>query len=108
VKVAAYQAPLLPSGSREAVDLIRTRVAWCESHGVVILCCPEAILGGLADNAADPGEFAIDTRGDQLARALAPLASEGGCRRTREKCRHRSGMFTLAWHWVPDVATSCA
>ena len=76
MKVAAYQAPLLPSGSREAVDLIRTRVEWCESHGVVILCCPEAILGGLADNAADPGTFAIDTRGDQLARALAPLASD--------------------------------
>ena len=76
MKVAAYQAPLLPSGSREAVDLIRTRMEWCESHGVVILCCPEAILGGLADNAADPGTFAIDTRGDQLARALAPLASD--------------------------------
>jgi predicted amidohydrolase len=76
VRVAAYQAPLLPSGSREAVDLIRTRVEWCESHGVVILCCPEAILGGLADNAADPGTFAIDTSGDQLARALAPLASD--------------------------------
>jgi predicted amidohydrolase len=30
VKIAAYQAPLLPSGSREAVDLIRTRVEWCE------------------------------------------------------------------------------
>ena len=76
MKVAAYQAPLLRSESLEAVDLIRTRVEWCESHGVVILCCPEAILGGLADNAADPGKFAIDTRGDQLARALAPLASD--------------------------------
>ena len=52
--------------------MIRTRVEWCESHGVVILCCPEAILGGLADYAADPCEFAIDARGDQLARALAP------------------------------------
>jgi predicted amidohydrolase len=76
VKVAAYQAPLLRSGSLEAVDLIRTRVEWCESLGVVILCCPEAILGGLADYAADPREFAIDARGDQLARALAPLASD--------------------------------
>ena len=76
MKVAAYQAPLLPSGSREAVNLIRTRVEWCESHGVVILCCPEAILGGLADYAADPREFAIDARGDRLARVLAPLASE--------------------------------
>jgi predicted amidohydrolase len=76
VKVAAYQAPLLPHGSREAVDLIRRRVDWCESHGVAILCCPEAILGGLADNAADPREFAIDAHGDQLVRSLAPLASE--------------------------------
>jgi predicted amidohydrolase len=76
VKVAAYQAPLLPSGSRAAVDLIRTRVEWCEGHGVAILCCPEAILGGLADYAEDPREFAIDARGDQLARALVPLASD--------------------------------
>jgi len=76
VKVAAYQAPRLRSGSLEAVDLIRTRVEWCESHGVVILCCPEAILGGLADDAADPREFAIDARGDQLAHTLAPLASD--------------------------------
>jgi hypothetical protein len=64
VKVAAYQAPVLRSGSREAVDLIRTRVEWCESHGVAILCCPEAILGGLADYASDPRQFAIDARGE--------------------------------------------
>jgi predicted amidohydrolase len=76
VKVTAYQAPLLRSGSREAVGLIRTRVEWCESHGVAILCCPEAILGGLADYAPDPRDFAIEPRGDQLARALAPLASD--------------------------------
>jgi predicted amidohydrolase len=76
VKVAAYQTPLLRSGSFEAVDLIRTRVEWCESHDVAILCCPEAILGGLADYAADPREFAMDARGEQLARTLAPLASD--------------------------------
>lgn len=76
MKVAAYQAPLLPGGSRQAVDLIRRQVNWCESHGVAILCCPEAILGGLADNAADPREFAIDAHGDQLVRSLAPLASD--------------------------------
>jgi predicted amidohydrolase len=76
LKVAAYQAPLLRAGSLEAVDLIRTRVEWCESYGVAILCCPEAILGGLADYATNPHEFAIDVRGDQLARTLAPLASD--------------------------------
>jgi predicted amidohydrolase len=43
---------------------------------VAILCCPEAILGGLADNAADPHELAIDAHGDRLVRSLAPLASD--------------------------------
>jgi predicted amidohydrolase len=75
VKVAAYQAPLLPSGSLEASDLIRKRVEWCEAQGVAILCCPEAILGGLADYATNPSVFALDA-GEQLSCALAPLASD--------------------------------
>jgi len=76
LKVAAYQAPLLRSGSLEALDLIRKRVAWCEAQGVAILCCPEAILGGLADDAPNPTELAIDAQGDGLRNALAPLASD--------------------------------
>jgi predicted amidohydrolase len=76
VKVAAYQAPLLPSGSLEALGLIRKQVEWCEANGVTILCCPEAILGGLADYAANPTEFAINARGDQLSTALALVASD--------------------------------
>lgn len=76
MKVAAYQAPLLPSGSMEAVGLIAERVGWCEAEGVEILCCPEAVLGGLADYAARPAELAIDVQGGQLAKVLAPLASE--------------------------------
>ena len=59
MKVAAYQAPLLAAGSMDALDLIRRRVAECESQGATILCCPEAILGGLADNCDDPARFAI-------------------------------------------------
>jgi hypothetical protein len=31
MKVAAYQAPLLPGGSMEALELIRARVKWCET-----------------------------------------------------------------------------
>jgi 5-aminopentanamidase len=76
VKIAAYQAPLLPAGSMEAVELIRARVAWCEAQGVEILCCPEAILGGLADYAARPADFAIDVDGGQLDAMLSPLASD--------------------------------
>jgi predicted amidohydrolase len=76
VKVAAYQAPLLPSGSMGAIELVRERVRWCEAEGVEILCCPEAILGGLADNAPRPADFAIDVGSGELADLLSPLASE--------------------------------
>jgi predicted amidohydrolase len=76
VKIAAYQAPLLPGGSLEAIDLIRERIAWCQAEGVEILCCPEAVLGGLADYATRPEDFALDVDGGQLAKVLAPLASE--------------------------------
>lgn len=76
MKVAAYQAPLLRPGSMEAIALIAQRIRECESAGVQILCSPEAILGGLADNASDPRVFALDVVGGQLAQALAPLASE--------------------------------
>lgn len=77
MKVAAYQAPLLASGSvEEALGLIREQVDRCEVAGVEILCCPEGILGGLADYAAQPVTFAIDAEGGSLDRVLAPLASE--------------------------------
>ena len=76
MKVAAYQAPLLPGGSMEALDLIRDRVKWCETEGVDILCCPEAVLGGLADDAECPADFAIDVESGQLEALLAPLASK--------------------------------
>jgi predicted amidohydrolase len=75
VKVAAYQAPLLPSGSMEAIGLIRDQVRACESAGVEILCCPEAVLGGLADCAIRPADFAIEVQRGQLQTVLAPLAS---------------------------------
>src|SRR5262245_6240622 len=75
MKVAAYQAPLLPPGASGALDRLREIVKSCEVHGVSILCCPEAVLGGLADYAPDPGACAIETSGNRLTSALAPLAS---------------------------------
>jgi 5-aminopentanamidase len=47
-------------------------VQWCEANEVAVLCCPEAILGGLADYT--DSEIAIEAR--QLAEVLAPLASD--------------------------------
>jgi predicted amidohydrolase len=76
MKVAAYQAPLLRSGSMAALDLIRDRIKWCETQRVDILCCPEAVLGGLADDAECAADIAIDAEGGQLEALLAPLASK--------------------------------
>ena len=76
MKVAAYQAPLLPGGSMAALQLIRNRVKWCETEGVDILCCPEAVLGGLADDAQCPDDIAINVESGQLEALLAPIASK--------------------------------
>jgi 5-aminopentanamidase len=76
MKVAAYQAPLDVCRSPNVVAHIRAQVDRCESAGVELLCCPEAVLGGLADYADDPERIAIDVESGELARVLAPLASE--------------------------------
>src|SRR5262245_37950878 len=61
---------------KAALGLIRERIDWCESEGVEILCCPEGVLGGLADYATRPTDIAIEVEGGQLDAALAPLASD--------------------------------
>src|SRR5689334_13819650 len=75
MNVAAYQVPLPATTSMEVIGLIREQVAWCEANGVEILCCPEAVLGGLADYASSPREIAIDAECGQLQTVLRPLAS---------------------------------
>jgi len=75
MRVAAYQAPLLAAGSLYALDLIKERLEWCAAEGISILCCPEAILGGLADYGESPARFAIRTGEGRLASVLAPLVS---------------------------------
>jgi predicted amidohydrolase len=60
----------------EALALIREQVEWCESAGVEILCCPEGVLGGLADYATQPTAIAIDVEDGRLNTVLAPLASD--------------------------------
>lgn len=74
MKVAAFQAPLPAAGSMEALEWIRECVLRCEQQEVTILCCPEAILGGLADDHHDPASFAIEST--RLAEVLAPLTSD--------------------------------
>lgn len=74
VKVAAYQAPLPLAGAGDAVDAVAAQVRRCEAAGVRVLCCPEAVLGGLADQHPAPARMALDA--DGLAGVLAPLASD--------------------------------
>ncbi len=76
MKVAAYQAPLGATGSTEIIGLIREQLDRCESAGVEILCCPEGVLGGLADYAERPADIAVDAEGGRLRELLAPLASD--------------------------------
>jgi predicted amidohydrolase len=73
VKVAAYQAPYLPFGSMAAIGPIRERLDECEAAGVALLCCPEAVLGGLAHESVgqSPHEVAMDL--GELAQVVAPL-----------------------------------
>jgi len=72
VKVAAYQAPILPAGDMLALELIRLQVGRCAALGVEVLCCPEAILGGLADFSSEPQSLGL-THG-QVAEQLLPIA----------------------------------
>src|SRR5262245_31231285 len=60
----------------QAIGLIAEQVRACEAAGVSVLCCPEAVLGGLADYSTDPVGIAIDLRDGQLEARLAPIASQ--------------------------------
>jgi predicted amidohydrolase len=71
MKVAAWQAPLSSVGA-DALVLMRRRLDQCESEGVQILCCPEAVTGGLADYAGDPYTTAVPASG--ILRWLGPVA----------------------------------
>jgi predicted amidohydrolase len=67
---------LLLPGCKDAIELIRMQIRRCEIERIRILCCPEAILGGLVDNHPDPSRFAIATDTDMLKNTLSPLASD--------------------------------
>ncbi|WP_157181241.1 carbon-nitrogen hydrolase family protein [Actinopolymorpha alba] len=75
MRVAAYQAPYLPFGSMEAIELIRRQLAECEARDVDILCCPEAVIGGLAheSDGQSPYDVAIQADNGELAEVVAPL-----------------------------------
>lgn len=76
MKLAAYQAPLLDADVAVMIELVARQIRRCEAEGVTVLCCPEAVLGGLADDARNPTDIAINVENGELRALLAPLASE--------------------------------
>lgn len=76
MKVAAYQASLADVYSDSIIQRIRERVEFCEDAGAEMLCCPEGVLGGLADYSPEPTRFAFDVKSGRLHHALSPLASK--------------------------------
>jgi predicted amidohydrolase len=75
LRVAAFQAPYLPFGSFEAIGLIKRQLAVCEAAGVDVLCCPEAVIGGLAheSDGQSPAAVALGVHDGELSGVLAPL-----------------------------------
>jgi predicted amidohydrolase len=75
VKVAAYQAPYLPFGSLDGIGFIAEQLDLCEDAGVDVLCCPEAVIGGLAheSDGQSPADVALNVEDGQLLDVLAPL-----------------------------------
>lgn len=76
MKVAAFQSPLPTASFSESIDLVRTQVEQCERQGVEILCCPEAVLGGLADNTPSLEHLAINAGGGRLEAVLSGLKTD--------------------------------
>ncbi len=73
--MAAYQAPYLPFGSFDAVCLIREQLARCEAEAVEMLCCPEAVIGGLAQEADGHAteDVALEVASPEFADVFGPL-----------------------------------
>ena len=76
LRVAAYQLDQQKVHKRgQAITAIKESLDRCEQDGVEFLCCPEACLGGLADQTDYPEDIAISTTSGELEAALAPLGS---------------------------------
>lgn len=75
MKIASYQAPLCSTNMAGEIGLIQKQIKKCETGGVDVLCCPESILGGLADNVERPADIAINSVNGDLERIVGPLSS---------------------------------
>lgn len=76
MRVAAYQSSITHGDIPDVLSDLRAQVDHCEASGVEVLCCAEGVLGGLADYVEEPARIAVRVDNGELARLLAPLASD--------------------------------
>ena len=94
MRVAAYQAPYRPYPSEGGVELVLAHLERAQADGVELVCCPEALIGELAN----------ETDGDYIepARVLAAKGAEflvvpvhGGHRPAKEQAWRARGINVL-------------
>ena len=75
MRVAAFQGPYLRFPSVDGVRLVAEQLEACEAAGVEMLCCPEAIIGELANESDgdSPERVAFGVDNGELLEVLAPL-----------------------------------
>ena len=75
MRVAAYQAPYRPFPAQGGAELVAAYLDRAQAEGVEIVCCPEALIGELANESDGdtPATVALSIVDDELDAALAPL-----------------------------------
>ena len=75
MKIAVYQSTVAATISiRDAIANVGTQLEWCDANGADMLCCPEGMLGGLADYSRSPGSIALSVADGELEQLITPLA----------------------------------
>ena len=79
MRVVAYQAPYRPYPSGRGVEFVVPRLERARAEGVELLCCPEALIGELANESDgdSPAEVAVSVSDGELDEAIAPLLGWG-------------------------------
>ena len=79
MRVAAYQAPYRPYPAQGGADLVLAHLERAQTDGVELLCCPEALIGELANetDGDSPATVALSVADGELEAAVAPLFGWG-------------------------------
>lgn len=79
MRVAAYQAPYRPYPARGGAELVLAFLDRARTQGVELLCCPEALIGELANetDGDTPSTVALSVADGELEEAIAPLFGWG-------------------------------